>query len=82
MAVNVQSKGCSIIPHIVLDCFYVIAVLKKQNCIGMAEIMDSRYGHSNRSSQLLEMVVNRLRMEMAAYLVGKTKYSCWSFLFV
>ena len=69
--IDIERKGCRRVSQVALDRFDIVTVLQRQDRIGMSEVMHSCVRRTNGNGELLEVIVDRLRMKMPAKLIGK-----------
>ena len=71
MAVDVQCKGRRGVPQVVLHGLDVVADLQGRHRIGMPHIVEAKPRLADLFHDLLEVVVDRIRVQVAAQLMGK-----------
>ena len=73
MAIYIQCKRCRCVAKIRLHSLHIIAILKAEHCIGMAQAMDICFFRADLPCDLFEMRVHRLWAVVIAKLRRKSK---------
>ncbi len=63
MPIHVKGKSCRSVTQIPLNGLHIVPVLERQYRVSMAQIMDFGVGRADLQSDLLEMVIDRLRLK-------------------
>ena len=73
MAIDVQGESCGGMAQVFLDGFDVIAGADGGDCVGVPEIMEAGFWQIHAGGDLFECVVDLLRFQVTAQLIGKDK---------
>lgn len=71
MAVNVQRKGCRGVTQVALHGLDIVADLQGGHRVGVAHVVEAKLRRADPFHDLLEVVVDRVRVQVSAQLVGK-----------